>query len=120
MDFNDLIQPEDLTDQFDPQEVEQNKIYGILGYLIPVLFFLPAVSLKNSPAAKFISNQQFILFVLWAATVPLSFIPIIKIIAGLIRLVLLILSIWGIVDSANNRVRKLPLIKAIPPIEIFK
>lgn len=120
MDFNDLIQPEDLTDQFDPQDIEQNKLYGILGYLIPVLFFLPAVSLKNSPAAKFISNQQFILFILLLATIPLSIIPIIKIIAALARLVISILLIWGIVDSANNRVRKLPLIKALPPIEIFK
>ncbi|MBQ8959693.1 MAG: hypothetical protein IJ071_00530 [Ruminococcus sp.] len=44
-------------DQSSFQDGEKNNIYAILGYLIPVLFFLPFVINKNSAFCRFHSNQ---------------------------------------------------------------
>ena len=49
----------------DPQDAEKNKAMAIVGYIIPILFFIPLVTdAKNSPFAKFHANQQlnFLLF----------------------------------------------------------
>lgn len=40
-------------------DAEKNKLMAIIGYIIPILFFIPLVSdAKNSPFAKFHANQQ--------------------------------------------------------------
>lgn len=40
-------------------DAEKNKVMAIVGYILPILFFIPLVSdAKNSPFAKFHANQQ--------------------------------------------------------------
>ena len=50
----------------DSTDVEKNKALAIVGYIIPILFFIPLVTdAKNSPYAKFHANQQLNLLLFW-------------------------------------------------------
>ena len=64
---NQILNPEDETGSFDPMDMEKNKAVGVLSS-IPVLFWLPLVSCKDSPYGKFCANQGLIFFIL--CTVP--------------------------------------------------
>ncbi|MDD5489153.1 MAG: DUF4870 domain-containing protein [Candidatus Moranbacteria bacterium] len=98
----------------DPQDVEKNKAMGIVGYIIPILFFIPLVTdAKNSPFAKFHANQQ--LNLLLAAVV-------VNIVGGIIPFVgwfillplgtifLIVVAIMGIINAAKGDMKALPLI----------
>ena len=49
--------------------ISDHKMYAILGYILPFLFFLPLLSesSKNNPFARFHANQQLILLIILAA-----------------------------------------------------
>ena len=49
-----VAQPTNSTD------AEKNKVMAIVGYILPILFFVPLLSeeSKKSPFAKFHANQQ--------------------------------------------------------------
>lgn len=99
----------------DPQDAEKNKAMAIVGYIIPILFFIPLVTEegKKSPFAKFHANQQ--LNLLLAAVV-------INIVGGVIpflgwfiilplgAIFLLVVAIIGIVNAAKGVMKELPLI----------
>ena len=61
--MNQIAHPEEVTDQFYPEDMRTNQTSGILGSF-PMLFWIPLVLAKDSPYAKFCANQGFILFVL--------------------------------------------------------
>lgn len=102
-------------------DVEKNKVMAIVGYIIPILFFVPLVTdAKNSPFAKFHANQQLLLLIGWA---------VINIVGGMIpflgwfiivpfgNIFLLILMIMGIIHAAKGEMKALPLIGGIKIIK---
>jgi uncharacterized membrane protein len=110
---------------------DQTKLWGILGYIIGILFFIPLVtdSLKNNAYSRFHANQQLVLLI---AEVALSiilpilmtilvFIPVIGWIVGLLLpllwLVLLVFAILGIINAAKGETKPLPLIGGIKIIK---
>ncbi len=119
MDFNTLFQAQDVTDQYDSAEVAQLKVPTILSYVFSFLFFLPKVKNGNSQYAGFIGNQTITLFVMNIIAIILSKLPIIHFIAPIVSFAVLILSIIGIIDALNGRVRKLPIIHQFT-IQAFK
>ncbi len=97
-------------------DVEKNKAMAIVGYIIPILFFIPLVSEdgKKSPFAKFHANQQLNLLLFWVvgqilATV-LTFVLIGFLIFPLVMIAGVIFMIMGIINSANGTMKELPLI----------
>lgn len=98
--------------------MDQTKIFAILGYLIPILFFIPLVTeSKNDPFAKFHANQQLILLIFWVggnliagvltfAVIGLLLYPLV-LIAGLVFMVL------GIMEAVKGGMKPLPVIGAI-------
>ena len=60
---NQILNPEDETELFDPIDMQTNKAVGVLAS-IPILFWLPLVACKDSQYGKFCANQGLILFVL--------------------------------------------------------
>ena len=63
MEEQNQTQPTQPTGQSD---AEKNKAMAIVGYIIPILFFIPLVTdAKNSPFAKFHANQQLNLLISW-------------------------------------------------------
>ncbi len=96
-------------------DAEKNKMMAIIGYIIPILFFVPLISdeSKNSPFAKFHSNQQLVLLIA-AVIVNIvgSVIPIIGwfIILPLGSIFLIVVAIMGIIHASKGEMKKLPLI----------
>ena|SRR3990172_1570803 len=95
-------------------DVEKNKAMAIVGYIIPILFFIPLVTdAKNSPFAKFHANQQLVLLIAWVVVnVVGGVIPFIGwfLILPLGVIFLVVLAIMGIINAAKGEMKELPVI----------
>ena len=92
------------------------KAFGIIGYIIPILFFLPLVmeDSKNNPFAKFHANQQLTLLLYWVAINVIAIIPILGWIVWFFGWIFgLVLAVMGIVNVSNDKQKELPLIGGI-------
>ncbi len=123
IDLNSLLMVEDITDQFDPQEIKESQGLAI-ATAVPVLFFLPTVLKKDTPYLKFVANQSLTLFLLGLIVcfvgAIIGFIPLLGgIVQFLLGLCTSALAIWHIVDAATGKVRKLPIVGPYI-IEAFK
>ncbi|MBE6876200.1 MAG: hypothetical protein E7496_05645 [Ruminococcus sp.] len=112
--INQLTHPEDVTDQFYPEDISTNQVSGILASF-SVLFWLPLVIAKDSPYAKFCANQGLTLFALEAvlgiATKVLGWIPIIGWIVSLVAcLATLGTFLLLLISACQKKARKIPFI----------
>lgn len=90
----------------------QNKAIAIIGYIIPILFFIPLLSeAKNNAFAKFHANQQLNLLLFWVIVNVVGVVPIIGwIIWPFATLAGLVLMIMGIINAAGDKMVELPII----------
>lgn len=99
------------------QDAEQNKVMGILAY---ILFLIPLLAAKESTFAKFHTNQGLVLFL---AALAINFIggiiPIIGwfIILPIGNLLVFVFAILGIINAAKGVMKPLPLIGGISLIK---
>jgi uncharacterized membrane protein len=97
----------------DASDVEQNKVMAIVGYIIPILFFVPMLSEKKSPFGMYHANQQLSLLIA-AIIVQIvgTVIPILGwfIILPLGMIAVVVLAILGIVNAAKGETKSLPII----------
>lgn len=115
--FNEFNNTEDTTAQFDPNDIQQNKIMAVLAYL-SWLVLVPIFGAKNSPFARFHANQGLALaiaeIICWIVLGILVRLPLIGWIFGLVEgvfsLVCLVFAIIGIVNAANGRAKELPIV----------
>lgn len=112
--FKNLNNTPDTTSEFDPADIEQNKVMAILAY-IGILVLIPLFAAPNSKYAKYHTNQGFTLFLVnIAATIVniiLGFIPILGgLVAAVISICLLALMIVGIINAATGKAKELPII----------
>jgi uncharacterized membrane protein len=107
--------------QGNQSDAEKNKMMAIVGYIIPILFFIPLVTdAKNSPFAKFHANQQLILLLAAiAVNIVGGMIPILGwfIILPFGSIALIVLAIMGIINSAKGEMKQLPVIGGISIIK---
>ncbi|MDF2670575.1 MAG: hypothetical protein K0R67_2881 [Paenibacillus sp.] len=91
------------------QDVKNNKVYGVLAYII---FFIPLLAAKDSKFAMYHANQGLLLFLLYLAlNIVLRVIPFISwILLPFVGLFCLVLAILGIVNAAKGEKKPLPLI----------
>jgi uncharacterized membrane protein len=116
-DLNELNNTKDYTSELDPNDIQQNKVMGILAYL-SWLVIIPLIAAKDSKFARFHCNQGLVLaiaeIITWIVFGILSNIPVIgwlfTILNGLVSLVCLVLAIIGIINAVNGRAKELPLI----------
>lgn len=118
---NNMMNTNDTTSQFDPQDINNNKGMSVLAY-IGFLFLVPLLACPNSKFARYHTNQGLVLFLLEFAlgvvTGILGIIPIAGlIIVGLLSAVggifTLVLMIMGIINAAQGQAKELPLIGKI-------
>nr|WP_307989358.1 hypothetical protein [uncultured Niameybacter sp.] len=116
---------------FDPKDVEANKVYGILAYL-SFLVIVPILLAKESAYAKFHANQGLTLFIVQAGIsiggkilmtilglftmVPIVgwifgiIATIIGIIIWLLGIAVLVFTIMGIINAVKGEAKELPII----------
>lgn len=114
----------DSTDQFDRQDVEQNKVMAILAY-IGILVLIPIFAAPKSKFARYHANQGLVLFlaevifgfayaivsgVLLAISWRLAFLVSL---IGVLWLTFVALMIVGIVNAAGGKAKELPVIGRI-------
>jgi len=110
------LQMEDITDQYDPAEMEQQKGMAIVAFLFEILFFLPVMSNKDSAYAKTVANQALTIAAANIVTNILKLIVakipilggILGLVLSLVTLALVVLCVLKIVDAVNGKMRKLP------------
>lgn len=114
--FNDLIKTKDHTDEFDPADIDANKVMAVLAYL-GILILIPIFAAKDSKFARFHANQS---LVLWIFSIGVSVllailknIPIIGIIASIasggVSIVLFIFCVLGIINACSGKAKELPI-----------
>ena len=117
---NNLFNMVDRTSEFDQNDIQQNKVMGILAY-IGILVLIPLFAAKDSKFARFHCNQGLVLAICEIAVSViisiLSFIPvvglIVSIVGWVINVVAFVLSILGIINAVNGQAKELPLIGSI-------
>lgn len=123
MDLNSIFNTPDYTDQYDPSDIENNKIWSGLAYLGGgLLFFLPIVispfskyTGQGSPFGKYHANQALVLliFSLIAGVFSglIGFIPVVgRIIAWVIRVICFVLMVVGLINGFQGKAKSLPVI----------
>lgn len=120
MDYN--FMGNDHTNEFDTQDVADNKVICILAY-IPILFWLPLAAANGSKYGRFHANQGLLLLITSVALgiasaligVILGWIPVAGwIISGIVDLAVwaveLGLLIYGMVCTGQGKAKELPAV----------
>ena len=103
-----LNNTKDTTDQFDKDDIEKNKVMGLLAY---ILFFIPLLAAKDSPFARYHANQGLVLFLAAILSSVILIIPILGwIIAPILSIVITVLAVIGIINALNGKAKELPII----------
>jgi len=110
--------------------VGDNKLFAILGYVLPFLFFVPLVmeNSKNNTFARFHANQQLIVLILWIGVqfVLGNVLYMVLSMAAfalmpLLNLAILVLAIMGIISAAQGQMKELPVVGTFKLIDkMFK
>ena len=117
-----LNETPDTTHEFDPQDIEKNKVMAILAYF-GILVIIPILAAKESKFARFHSNQGLILLIaaiLYSVaysilnsiilSISWHLIWIMSIIGLVCGLAFLAWFVIGIINAAKGRAKELPLI----------
>lgn len=113
-----VLNTKDATGEYDPKDIEDNKVICALAY-IPVLFFLPLVACpKNSKFAKFHANQGLLVLILAVVcNVVGSLIGLIPvfgtIVWSLLGLLIFGAFLFGLINTLQGKAKELPLIGGI-------
>lgn len=117
----------DTTTAFNNADIEQNKVMAILSYL-SFLVLVPLFAVKNSPFARYHTNQGLVLFIVeviigviynvlrWILPYGLLW-RTVGWIYSLCSLGFLVLTVIGIINVVNGRKKKLPIIGDIKLIK---
>jgi uncharacterized membrane protein len=98
----------------DPADVDKNKIFAVLAYL-GILFLVPLLAAKESPFARYHTNQGVVLFlsaiICSIGGMILSFIPFVGCLATpTVMIAILVFVVLGIINAAKGECKPLPLI----------
>lgn len=121
-DSNALFKIEDITDQFDPDDMKQNQGEAI-ATSIPILCWLPAVTKHNSPYLAWLANQTLAILILdivvGVVARIISNIPVIGILGSLLSLAVFAIAVINFVFAITGKAKKLPIVGAFN-LEVFK
>ena len=116
--FTQLNDTPDTTADYTKEDIDKNKVMGVLAYL-GLLVLVPLLAAKDSKFARFHSNQGLVLLIAEGIcsvlSAILSLIPfwLIRLPIYLVQIELFVLAIIGIVNAAGGKAKELPLIGKI-------
>ncbi len=92
-------------------------IFSIIGYILPILFFVPLLSdkTKNVPAVRFHANQQLVLLLSAivlniVVSILVGMIPALAFLAQVVYLVIVVFAVLGILHAVKGEQKPLPVI----------
>ena len=101
----------DVTAQFDPTDIEKNRIICAFSILFPILFFLPLVAARDSQVGKFYANQALLLLLVEVVSRLLGFVPFLGgILSAIVGVAVAICCIMGLVFALTGRAKRIHLI----------
>lgn len=115
--INEFTDTPDTTAEYAAADIEANKITALFAYL-GILFIVPLLAAKDSPYARFHTNQGIVLFIVNAALVAvtsvLKEIDILNIIVSLVSLIVSLLVfgmlVFGVFNAVSGKAKELPII----------
>lgn len=115
--FDEFNNTPDTTADYDPADIEKNKIMALFAYL-SWLVIIPILAAKDSKYAKFHGNQglvlaiaEIIVGIFYGILSEIPFVGIIfSIIGSVISLFCFVLTILGIVNAVSGKAKELPII----------
>ena len=121
--MSNILNTHDTTASYSQQDIDQNKIMGILSYF-GILVLIPIFAAKESPFARFHANQGLVLLVtsilvgmatslvgMLFGLIHIDVLTVLwNIVSWLIRVAMFALMILGIVNAASGKAKELPLI----------
>lgn len=116
--FTQLNDTPDTTADYTKEDIDKNKVMGVLAYL-GLLVLVPLLAAKDSKFARFHSNQGLVLLIAEGIcsvlSAILSLIPfwLIRLPIYLVQIALFVLAIIGIVNAAGGKAKELPVIGKI-------
>lgn len=94
----------------DPNDVQNNKVMAVLAYL-GILFLIPLLAAKESPYARYHTNQGLILFIFIFVCSILGVIPVLGWIIAIVGYIFwIVCAIMGIINAIGGKMKPLPLI----------
>jgi len=98
-----------------PTGSDQHKVMAIIGYILPILFFIPLVTdAKNNQFARFHANQQLNLLLFAVIGNIVASVTVVIAIGVLlypvVQIASLVFMIMGIINAAKMEMKPLPLI----------
>jgi uncharacterized membrane protein len=109
--------------------VSEHKLWAIVGYILPFLFFIPMIDekSKNNAFARFHANQQLTLLAIGLGMYVVSQILLGTFMMGLffimplINIAVLVLVVLGVIHAAQGEMKELPLVGGIKLLDkVFK
>lgn len=96
-------------------EINEHKALAVIGYIVPVLFFIPLMTeAKKNSFAMFHANQHLVLLISWFAISVVGIIPLLGWLIVFVGGILLVaLSVVGIINAAGSKMKALPIIGEI-------
>ncbi len=104
--LKNLTDTPDTTDHYDPRDIADNKLMGILCYL-SILWLVPYLTTKDSPFVRFHLNQGLLVLIVGIAGAVLQ---CLRVVGWVLSVAAFALAIIGIVNVVNGKVQELPLI----------
>lgn len=117
---NQEFQSHDHKSEFDPQDINTNKVIAAISYM-GILFFLPLLCCPNSKFGKFHANQSLVLFILevilsavaaFARAIPI-FGWLIALPLQLLGVAIFVIAILWLVFTLNGDAREIPVLGRI-------
>lgn len=119
--INEFTDTPDSTAEFAPEDIEANKITSLFAYL-GILFIVPLLAAKDSPYARFHTNQGIMLFIVDMALAAFNsvmngivrhfelFNVVTSIISAAISLLIFGLVVFGVYNAVSGKAKELPII----------
>ena len=111
--FEKVMDTPDTTSEFDPADIESNKVLSLFAYL-GILFIIPLIAAKDSKYARFHTNQGIVLFICGCIINLLSAcIGWLSWAFKILNVILILLAALGIINAVSGKAKELPLIGKI-------
>ncbi len=110
--FNNAMNTPETTADYTVEDIESNRVMAILAYIgILVLIPLFAPKAKESPFARYHTNQGLLLFIFHFVVSALGAIPYIGgLLAAAANIIWIIMLVFGVVNVLNGKAKELPVI----------